>query len=176
MGRRRDSSLAMALASVSPKLVIGRVLCAGAFSVGLFGMALHAKPGVGYADIQSIFNAHCTRCHAGPDASGGLSLDTYANVMKGRVLIPGDSGNSVLVARLLGRGGKPQMPMGFTALSSREIELIKAWIDQGCKDNASKAVHWAYMKPVLPKIPMVRNARWVRNPIDAFVMQRLEQE
>lgn len=173
----------MALASVCVKQAFSRIFCAGALSVGLLGMALtprEATAPVGYADVQAIFNAHCTRCHAGPDASADLSLDTYANLMKGgasgKAVIPGDSDKSLLIARLQGAGGKPQMPMGFTALSAREIGLIKTWIDQGCKDSGAKSVHWAYVAPVRPKVPQPSNAKWVRNPIDAFVMERLEKE
>jgi hypothetical protein len=200
----------MALAGASTKQAFRRILSAGAFSVGFFGMAFTSvaasatrpfdvreavgpgnAPGgytdkgrdpapVGFADVQTIFNAHCTRCHAGPDAAARLSLDTYANVIKGgasgKCVVPGDSGRSLLVARLLGAGGKPQMPIGFTALSVREIGLVKSWIDQGAKDSVSTRVHWAYLKPVRPKIPLVRNPKWVRNPIDAFVMARLESE
>lgn len=161
------------------------VLCAGALSIGVFGMTFtpgqaKAPSTVGYSDVQAVFNAHCVRCHAGQSAAGELSLDTYANVVKGgasgKSVIPGEAGKSLLVARLMGAGGKPQMPIGFTALSTREIGLVKTWIDQGCKDNPSTRAHWAYEKPLRPKLPSVQNAKWVRNPIDAFVMARLESE
>jgi mono/diheme cytochrome c family protein len=116
---------------------------------------------VGFAEVQSIFNAHCTRCHAGADAAGDLALDTYANLMKGgasgKSVVPGDSGKSSLVGRLLGLGGKRQMPLGFTALNPREIELIKTWINQGAKDSNSVRMHWAYVRPVRPKVPTVHN-------------------
>ena len=46
------------------------------------------------------------------------------------------------------------------------------WIAQG----APYAVHWAYVKPLRPALPAVRDSKWPRNPIDAFILARLEKE
>ncbi len=166
--------------------VVGRMLSAGVALVGAYGSARTltspgpTAPKVGFADVQPILNAHCIRCHQADLASGGLALDSLAGLMKGgvsgKVVTPGNAGGSLLVERLLGQGGKPQMPMGFTALSEREIGLIRTWIDQGCSASKISSAHWAYVRPVRPPIPKVRNRAWIRNPIDAFVLSRLERE
>ncbi len=57
-------------------------------------------------------------------------------------------------------------------LTPEQVELLKRWIDQG----APWKEHWAFQAPVKPAPPAVRNAAWVRNPIDRFVLARLEQQ
>ena len=68
---------------------------------------------------------------------------------------------------------------------SRRIRsrLIKKWIDQGAEwpDNVGAQVeaaktHWAFIPPKRPEIPQVRNAGWLKNPIDSFILARLEKE
>ena len=76
------------------------------------------------------------------------------------------------------------MPYGGPALSSAEIGVIRQWIDAGAPGPdsnaplaASKPVkHWAYVKPVRPAVPVVKDAAWCRNPIDNFVLAKLESE
>ena len=76
------------------------------------------------------------------------------------------------------------MPYGAPPLSADDVELIRKWIDQGARGPDSAAPlaaakpvkHWAYVKPVRPDVPKVKNAAWCRNPIDNFVLARLETE
>src|SRR5262249_31662788 len=58
------------------------------------------------------------------------------------------------------------------ALSAAQIELLRRWIEQG----ASYGQHWAYLAPRRPNVPEVKDKAWVRNPIDHFVLARLEAE
>ncbi|HLK60651.1 MAG TPA: PSD1 and planctomycete cytochrome C domain-containing protein, partial [Chthonomonadaceae bacterium] len=133
-------------------------------------------------DVQPLLKAHCFQCHSGAQKQGGLSLDTRTLALKGgasgAAIMPGGSGKSLLVARLLGQGGKPRMPLGFAPLSDAQIRLVRAWIDQGAvwPEGANAKKHWAYIKPVRPQVPRVKTAGWVRNPIDAFVLAQLEKE
>src|SRR2546426_4241406 len=88
-----------------------------------------------------------------------------------------------MVRRLLALD-RPQMPYGGPPLSSEEIESVRKWINQGAPgpDSAEAVLtgrplkHWAYLKPVRPDLPTVKNAAWCRNPIDHFVLARLEKE
>src|SRR3989454_8564079 len=88
-----------------------------------------------------------------------------------------------MVRRLLALA-RPQMPYGGPPLSTEEIELVRKWINQGAPgpDSAEAVLtgrplkHWAYLKPVRPDVPTVKNAAWCRNPIDHFVLARLEKE
>ena len=75
------------------------------------------------------------------------------------------------------------MPFGRKPLAPEQIAMLSRWIDQGAKwpdstesADAGVAKHWAYLNPVLPAVPSVHKTGWVRNPIDAFILARLEQE
>ncbi len=57
-------------------------------------------------------------------------------------------------------------------LSPAQIEALRHWIAQG----APYPTHWAYVKPSRPAVPAVRHRKWPRNPIDAFILARLEKE
>jgi len=140
------------------------------------------------AQIRPILAARCYSCHGSDVQQNGLRLDSLAAALKGsasgRVILPGDSEKSPLVRRLYGLE-RPQMPYGGPALSANQISLIRRWIDQGTPGPdsterviaASKPVkHWAYVKPMRPNLPSFTNAAWCRNPIDTFVLARLEKE
>jgi mono/diheme cytochrome c family protein len=136
-------------------------------------------------DIFPIFRRHCLDCH-GPDAQEGqLRLDAKAVVLRGGVsgpaLVHGKSADSLLLRRIAGLGGQDRMPLEAEPLSNDEIGLLRAWIDQGAAwpdgigaDVGSAGQHWAYIKPVRPALPDVRRRDWTRNPLDAFIVSRLE--
>jgi hypothetical protein len=109
-------------------------------------------------DIQPIFEKNCTSCHGEKLQSGGLRLD-------GKV-----AANTEIYRRVAGLGTAARMPMGGH-LADDQIALIKAWID-----TASKTKHWAFVPPVRPALPAVKNTSWLRNPIDSFVLAKLESE
>lgn len=100
------------------------------------------KTGVTFAtDIKPIFEASCLKCHDGTKKpKAGLALDTLEGTLKGsrdgKVVTPGDSANSDLV-KSVAHIGDPDgfMPKGKGAkpLTSDQIALIRAWIDQGAK-------------------------------------------
>ena len=138
-------------------------------------------------DIQPILRESCWSCHGEKKQKGSLRLDSKELALKGGssgpLLKPGKSGESYLMARLRGEGDETQMPEKAPALSAAQIALVAAWIDAGAvwPDSASVANatlkrHWAYSKPVRPTVPVPVEKTWVRNPIDAFVLARLEHE
>ena len=148
----------------------------------------------GYAAVQPIFTARCVRCHGPEKQKNGLRLDTRSAALEGGidgpVVIPGDSAKSELVRRILGET-KPRMPYRQPPLDAAEIATIRAWIDAGApgpavaktaeatvpaKAEAPPQKHWAYVKPVRPEPPPVKRKEWVKTPIDAFVLARLEHE
>ncbi|HKQ72084.1 MAG TPA: PSD1 and planctomycete cytochrome C domain-containing protein [Blastocatellia bacterium] len=141
--------------------------------------------------VEPIFARSCFQCHGAKKAMGQLRLDSEELAMKGGVsgpsIIPGDGKQSLLLRRILGEGNEARMPMGGAPLKPAEIALIGKWIDQGANWSggersaipASQSAiprHWAYIKPVRPAAERVENQAWVRNPIDAFVLARLEKE
>jgi mono/diheme cytochrome c family protein len=147
-------------------------------------------------DIRPIFEAACYRCHGAKIARGQLRLDDKKSALKGGIsgaaIIPGDAGKSPLLRRILGDGGEARMPMGAAQLNPAQIDMIRKWIDQGAawpdgetgrrNDVAEVArergapKHWAYIKPARPELPPVKRVAWARNPIDRFILARLEKE
>ncbi len=89
-----------------------------------------------------------------------------------RVVTPGDSAHSVLFARVsTDQKGKRMPPVG-NGLSAKQIGLIKEWIDGGAKWET----HWSFVPPKRVQPPAVGTMAWVKNPIDQFVLAKLEQE
>jgi hypothetical protein len=72
----------------------------------------------------------------------------------------------------------PRMPMGFKPLSDEDTGKIRRWINQGAKAASAGGPkkHWAFVTPVRPTVPTVKNKAWVRTPLDAFVLDRMEKE
>jgi hypothetical protein len=138
--------------------------------------------------IRPILYERCVACHGPQVQQNGLRLDSLAGISaggaSGKVVIPGSSERSPLVRRILGLV-QPRMPYGAPPLSSDQIALIRGWVDEGAQgpDTAQSLPpvgnpikHWAYIKPVHPELPKVKNPEWCRNGIDAFVLARLEKE
>ena len=131
-----------------------------------------------HGDVEPILKASCASCHSADAHSSGFVVDTPQSLLKGgalngaRDIVPGNAADSVLVAYLNGRK-KPQMPLGKAALTEPQIKTITAWIDQGAKIDTIK-LGWPYTPPSAAPIPPVRNKVWVRNPIDNFVLAKLE--
>ncbi|MDE2125749.1 MAG: PSD1 domain-containing protein [Armatimonadetes bacterium] len=128
--------------------------------------------------VLPILKAHCFECH-GPQKMGGLRMDNSPDFFKGGssgpIVAPGDSAHSLLVERLLGQLGKPRMPMGFGPLKATDIAKIRAWIDGGAVWKGAPApTHWAYVAPKRPMLPKVQDRAWARNPIDVFVLAKLQ--
>ncbi len=129
-------------------------------------------------DIRPILSDKCFSCH-GPDANhrqAGLRLDTEEGAKAGRsgrrALVPGKPDQSTLIQRAVHPKEALRMPPAHTqkALTSSEITLLKRWIEQG----GSYQKHWSYIPPRVPQVPTVKQAGWVRNPIDRFVLAKIE--
>jgi mono/diheme cytochrome c family protein len=131
-------------------------------------------------DIQPIFAAHCAKCHGAEKQMAELRLDNKQ--IAARMFVAGKSKDSRLLHRVLGLNNEARMPKGGEPLKPEQIELLRRWIDQGAvwPDNATAEAgvkkHWAYVAPVRPALPEVKNKTWERNAIDRFVLARLEKE
>ncbi len=144
-------------------------------------------------DIQPLLESRCYGCHGSKSPAKGLRLDERTGAMQGGesgpAIIPGNSEQSLIVRRLLGLDGQSRMPKTGDPLTGAQIALIRGWIDQGAhwpenavttsasaQRGAEPSRHWAYRTPARPPLPAVRDAAWVRSPIDRFVLARLERE
>ena len=141
-----------------------------------------------YAEqIRPLFAQRCYGCHGPSLQQNGLRLDSLASIRKGGDygpdVIPKKADQSRLIRRLEAEE-RPQMPYGGPPLTSEQISTIRQWINAGAPgpdDNTPIAVsnppkHWSYVKPTAPELPAVKNTAWVRNPIDNFILAKLEKE
>ena len=137
--------------------------------------------------IRPLLAARCYSCH-GPDVQqNGLRLDSLGAILKGsdsgRIVVPGKPDSSRLLRRLQAQE-RPMMPYGGPALSTKELDSIREWIAAGAPGpDATTPIaatkppkHWAYVKPVRPDVPSVSNTAWCRNPIDNFILAKLDSE
>ena len=125
-------------------------------------------------DIQPILAQNCWSCH-GPDEKGrkaNLRLDQADSAIAKKAIVPGDIKASSLVTRIFSKDETEVMPPPESKkiLNTQQKELLKAWIAEG--GHFSR--HWAFVPPVPPKIPLVKDNSWVRNPVDAFILKELE--
>src|SRR5262245_17728608 len=129
-------------------------------------------------DIRPILSDNCFQCH-GPDKAnrkGKLGRDTEEWALTDRggyqAVTPGKAADSELIRRITAKG-KDRMPPPASAhaLTTAQMDLLRRWIDEGAKWQK----HWSLIPPRRPALPAVRNPGWCRNPIDHFVLARLEQ-
>ncbi len=127
------------------------------------------------AQVRPILQK-CLPCH-GPDDQGrmaNLRLDTRRSALGSDGgypgLIPGNSAESRVMVRV--QSDQNPMPPTGLRLTRQEIETLRRWIDAGARYER----HWAFEPPGRPFPPAVAAGEWVRNPIDRFVLARLERE
>ena len=136
------------------------------------------KPAISFnRDIRPILSNNCFTCH-GPDQNTReteFHFDTKEGMfLEEGIIVPGNAARSVLVKKITEPDPKERMPPPDSghALTEAQIALLKRWIDEGAKWDT----HWAYTAPSRPEPPAVRQQPWVRNPIDQFILSRLERE
>ncbi len=145
--------------------------------------------------VQPLFEQRCYACHGPANQINGLRLDRKQDALKGGLsgppIVPGDSAGSRLIQMVAGYRVKIRMPPGGDPLTNERIGMLRAWIDQGANwpddappsqtaapdANAKQAAqHWAWSPRTSPDPPAVNDNAAVRNPIDDFVLARLEKE
>jgi len=138
-------------------------------------------------DIQPLFAKSCLSCHGPNRQEAAFRLDVREIALRGGdlgpAIVPGRSADSLLVQFISGAVPDQVMPKKGERLTSTQIGLVRAWIDQGATwpESASARVHdprdhWSFKAPVRPALPAVRDRQWTRNPIDHFILARLERE
>ena len=126
-------------------------------------------------DVKPILARRCFACHGPETNEGGLRLDDPQSAVGEldsglHAVVPGRPEESELLARVMETDEGLRMPLEGEPLTEKEIETFKAWIAGG----ANWEKHWAFVPPTSHVPPAVQDADWVRNPIDAFILARLE--
>ncbi len=140
-------------------------------------------------DVRPIFATHCVSCHGATDQQAGLRFDFRDGFMRGGdsgpIIVTGDSAASALIARLIAEDEDERMPPPYEEdvqpLSEAQIDTLRRWIDQGAAwpddvrgDGHIESDHWAFQPIYRGAPPTVKNNGWVRSPIDAYVLAKLE--
>ncbi|MCI0364125.1 MAG: hypothetical protein L0219_09610, partial [Phycisphaerales bacterium] len=170
----------------TPLRAIRRSVCFIFLVCWLLSLALSAQqPAAKSAEVvdfqrvvRPILSNNCFQCH-GPDRNtrlAGLRLDTregaFAARKNGTPVVPGNPQASLLYQRITHAGVARRMPPedSHKTLTAEQKEILKRWIEQG----APWKEHWSFSAPARPEAPAVKARTWVRNPIDQFILARLE--
>jgi hypothetical protein len=136
-------------------------------------------------DVKPVLARRCYACHGALKQKAGLRLDTAASIRRGGdggpAIEPGKADESLLIDKITESDPSLRMPPEGEPLGPDEVGRIRSWIDAGAGSPADETPqqdprsHWAFRPPSRPEVPKVRNAAWVRNPIDAFLAAEHER-
>lgn len=145
--------------------------------LGMFSNAHAESPALDFnRDIRPILSENCFYCH-GQDANkrkADLRLDVRDVAISSGAIAPENVAASQLIARINSADPNEMMPPADSnrRLSPEQKKTLERWIAEG----APYAAHWAFVAPKRPQEPKVKQADWVRTPIDRFVLAKLEAE
>jgi len=140
-------------------------------------------------DVAPLLIRHCLECHNSSDLKGELDLSRKAGVVKGgkhgAVLVAGKPSESLLWEKVSEDDMPPDKP-----LSQAEKKMLHDWIAAAAKWGSEETLDlfqfttakrggydWWSLQPVKrPELPAVSQQDWVANPIDAFILNRLDSE
>ena len=123
-------------------------------------------------DVRPILAAHCFHCHGPDEAESGLRLDFAEGIAD--AFSEMDLNENTGWQRLISKDPDEKMPPPAPGneVSAEELVVLRQWISQG----AGYEMHWSYVRPTRPDVPKTDLAKRVRNPIDAFVLRKLDQQ
>lgn len=158
------------------------IFCAAILWVLPESLVAESTTKVDYArDVRPILSRSCFQCH-GPDEQarqGELRLDqrdeaTLKLSSGRRAIVVGQPDHSELISRIMSADEDQMMPpRGFEKrLSEADKQTLWKWIEQ----DAPYSKHWAYVKPIRPALPLVKEATWPINDIDYFILAKLERD
>lgn len=137
-------------------------------------------------DVKPILRSRCVTCHGPIKQEGGLRLDAGKLVLKGgdegAVVLPSKSSESQLLARVSTTNPDERMPPKGAPLAEQEVAVLKAWIEAGAHVPTGETIvptpaeHWSFQPVKAVAIPEVKDRQWPRNPIDQFVLAKLEAQ
>ncbi|MEX1041508.1 MAG: PSD1 and planctomycete cytochrome C domain-containing protein [Pirellulaceae bacterium] len=172
--------------------MISRSITVAILLVIASGNGLSAEEPKFETDVRGIFKQHCFHCHGEEEeVAGGLDLRLVRRMAQGGdsggAIIPGDAEASLLYQRLAS-GEMP--PEDGKQLTAAELETVRRWIaagaetvrpepealDEGYLITEEERSHWSFQPIKRPAVPEVEKKQEVANPIDAFLLAKLEQQ
>ncbi len=142
-------------------------------------------------DVEPILHTRCYACHGPSVQMNGLRFDRREVVLTGGysgvAVKANDSASSPLIHRIASSKEGYRMPPAGPPLKPAEVGILRAWIDQGvpwgpaepqatARPRTPASGHWSFLPIEHPKPPTPKRGDWTRNPIDQFVLARLESE
>jgi mono/diheme cytochrome c family protein len=190
----------MAYIRILPFALIPIAICAYAASTRAADPAVSRVQGAAAEErhffetkIRPVLAANCFQCHGPDKQEENLRLDSRAAALaggdRGPAIVPGKPDESLLIKAVkhlddLEMPPKKQLPREQIADLALWIKSGAAWPDEGAPAAATRRsgyqvtdkdrAHWAFQPVKRPSIPAVKNRTWVANPIDAFIVAKLE--
>lgn len=146
--------------------------------------------------IRPLFIKHCYDCHGPDEQESGLRMDSFQGIAKGgkagSLIVPGKPEQSLLITAVKYQSPDLQMPPD-DKLSKQEVKDLVNWVKMGAPypnadmsllrttdakgklDLEKERQFWSFQSVKKPVLPKVKKSEWVKNPIDQFVLQKLEQ-
>lgn len=148
----------------------------------LWLLLLLSGTGLAQQPLLPLLAKQCAACHSGPQAQGGLSVDSIEALLKGGkhgpALVAGASADSLLLHYVTGEK-TPRMPLG-ASLDQKSIAALRTAIDSMPKSPvlSKRDLHleWLLKRPAAVAIPQAASQSWIRNPIDSFVLSALQKQ
>ncbi|HMF71790.1 MAG TPA: DUF1549 domain-containing protein, partial [Flavitalea sp.] len=127
-------------------------------------------------EVKPILNSKCITCHGGVKRESGFSVlfrtEAVGKTESGKpAIIPGDPDNSEMIRRITHDDPEERMPYKHDPLTKDQINTLRRWI----KEGAVWGNHWAYVSVQPVEVPDISN-NWVRNDIDRFILQKLDED
>jgi hypothetical protein len=122
-------------------------------------------------DILPLLKSRCAACHTNGKYKGSFSLDTRADILRKKAVVPGKSADSEIIRRVTSTDKDVRMPSKGEPLSEKEVALLRAWIDEGFAWEEGFSFKVAdYVPPLKPRRPALPPAHDGRDhPIDRIV-------
>ncbi len=127
-------------------------------------------------DVLPLLQDRCFACHSGDEPDSGVRLDVWDEV------INQTTPRNAKASRLYDVAKTGEMPPDDDALSESELNILRAWIDEGLAWNEDQfptptpqTKHWAFQPIRRPDVPKVQATDWVKTPVDAFIARRHEE-
>jgi hypothetical protein len=158
-------------------LILAGIFAVGGLVVWRNSSSMFGRDEVHFStDIRPMLNQNCVQCHGGVRQKNGVSFiyrDEALGIGKSgrRTIVPGDPDASELIARVTSNDPDSRMPYHAAPLSPTQVELLRKWIKQGAKWED----YWSFVAPRAQALPAVRATQWPKEPLDHFILARLEK-
>ena len=159
-------------------------------AVGLVLLAVGMRPASANENadydshVKPILVEKCYECHGPSEKKGGLRLTNGEDAVRGgksgkAAYIAGEAASSLLIVRVASADPDYRMPPKGDPLTAVEIDILTRWINDGAdwsEAGRSEVLHWAYNPPEQVPLPRVEQTDWPRNPLDRFILSRINSE